>query len=851
MQYARINTFSGLNATDDTTNAPQNSLAVAENIFVRPAGALRRAPAFSKLWNMQNLRSYVEDDLGLGPGDGVVLLKVQCPQGGSSSQRMTVLVAYDCENWTTQGCFFVGRADGSIPTTDDLAGIAFPSTPGAGSDPILERQFNVEVIDIITGLAAGKRMYFSRIYSEIWIGNGVDQNWIYNPSTEQIRPAGTNSTPSKPLVGSVLSLPAAAAVQPTLSVVTAGTTVVTTGTTTTTTGTSTLTFTADPINFSGTAGQNIRVRIIPSGLNTSITSTRTGAGTAISPFIYTLTLGTTAPQSSADAIRSFVAGDYNATGVLSVSVTTFGPDANPALTLATTALTGGSDAVVAGGHPPNSRYRFAATLFDPGPFGVGLGYEGPAGALSDEVIGTGANDFTVTVAQQSGAGIRFTKQNIWMREYLGPSYPINPDGPFVWRKIMTVNNANGSYRITKNFDTLEVSDEAPAQGVIPPCTMFEFAGDRVWASGNAAEPYRIWLSKLKTETEQVPEGCDITSYLDIEGKKDEPSRPRITALNKIETRVQVHTDRSITMIEGSTLNRIVSRSDFGAINPACLAAWSRPEIVYLGSDGVFYKMVNSQYYRSQPAADTGWPIMRKQINIPQLVSDPQKCNMLADATNNIVMAWLPVTVGGDGFAAFALDLESNALTGPIEWPRLLSCSPVSSGDSKYVGCDYNGDLFVFNLGAMFNDQFSSNSAFQLRENDTQPTYQQRASGLPIFFIDDETGRWLSRGFKCVFETQYLDFQTPNERKGFYTLEWTVARYTRAIIKIILTSDDGHTQTFDCGEMYGRERNKIAFMISGNAIKVRFEAIVAEDKPFIVRDLTIGYELQTNAGGFFF
>ena len=54
MQYARINTFSGLNATDDTTNAPQNSLAVAENIFVRPAGALRRAPAFSKLWNMKN-----------------------------------------------------------------------------------------------------------------------------------------------------------------------------------------------------------------------------------------------------------------------------------------------------------------------------------------------------------------------------------------------------------------------------------------------------------------------------------------------------------------------------------------------------------------------------------------------------------------------------------------------------------------------------------------------------------------------------------------------------------------------------------------------------------------------------
>jgi hypothetical protein len=168
-----------------------------------------------------------------------------------------------------------------------------------------------------------------------------------------------------------------------------------------------------------------------------------------------------------------------------------------------------------------------------------------------------------------------------------------------------------------------------------------------------------------------------------------------------------------------------------------------------------------------------------------------------------------------------------------------------------VGCDYDGDLFVFNLGALFNDQFSSNTPFTLRESGTQPGYTSRASGLPTLTIDDGSGRWYSRGFKCVFETQYLDLQTPNDRKGFYSLEWTTVRYSRAIVTVILTSDDGHTKTFDCGEMYGRERNKIAFMISGNAIKVRFEAIVAEDKPFIVRDLTIGYEVQENAGGMFF
>jgi hypothetical protein len=564
-----------------------------------------------------------------------------------------------------------------------------------------------------------------------------------------------------------------------------------------------------------------------------------------------LTLGTTAAQSSANEIVSFMANDYNATGVLTAAVDSPATEANPTLTLAQTPLSGGQNAQTLGGHPATMRCTFATTLFDPGPPGLNLGYEGPASALSNEVVGNGVYDFLVTIQQKTGVDPRFTKQNIWMLQYVGPAYPIAPNGPFVWRKILTVNNANGSYRIKKDFQSLEVRDSAPDQRRIPPCTMFEFAGDKMWASGNAAEPYRIWLSKTKTDAEQVPEGCDITSYLDIEGKKEEPSRPRITAMRKLESRVQVHSDRSITMIDADSLNRIVSRSDFGAINPACLAAWSRPEIVYLGSDGVFYMMVNTQYYRSQPVATTGWPVMRRKIDIPKLFSAPEKCNMLADATNNIVMVWVPVAGMSYDFAAFAMDLESNALTGPIEWPRLLSCSPVSSGDSKYVGCDYDGDLFVFNLGALFNDQFSSNSAFTLQASGTQPGYTSRASGLPTLTLDDGTGRWISRGMKCVFETQYLDLQTPNDRKGFYSLEWTTVRYTRAIVKVILTSDDGHTKTFDCGEMYGRERNKIAFMISGNAIKVRFEAIVGEDKPFIIRDLTIGYEVQENAGGFFF
>ena len=884
MQYARLNSFSGLDVVTDSPNAPQNSLAVAENILLRPAGAVRRMPSYGRLWNLNNISTYISETealrLTLGPSDGSVVLLLQSVNTG-----MRALLVYDCANQKTLGFHFVGANNGQIPSLQSLI-YAAPLWPVSAPPPTLtfvvasgasvttsylseiyggpQNVFensngnHTVIISVLKkNLAPLKRWYFSRIYSEIWMGNGVDTNLIWNntrtPATGQgysgggqLREAGTNTTPTKPLVGSVASLPAADAVQPNVSVITAGTTVLTVGTTTTTIGTSTLTFTADSVNFSGITGHNISARIISAGTSTAISSVRTGAGTAISPFIYTLTLGTTAPQSSADAIVSFVASDYNATGVLTASVTGLGPDANPSLTLAQTPLAGGADKVTVGGHPITMRCTFATTLFDPGPPGSNLGYEGPASALSNEVIGTGNNDFLVTVQQKTGVDARFTKQNIWMLQYIGPAYPIARDGPFIWRKILTVNNANGTYRIKKDFESLEVLDSAPDQSRIPPCTMFEFADDKLWASGNAAEPYRIWLSKTKTDAEQVPEGCDITSYLDVEGKKEEPSRPRVTALRKLESRVQVHTDRSITLIEAGTLRRIVSRSDFGAINPAGLAAWNRPRIPYLASDGVLYELNNTQYYRSEPSASNSWPVLRQNVNVQEINLNPHRCNMVADSTNDIVFLWMPV---GDGtnLGCFAMDFASNALTGPHVCPVLFSATPVAAGDTRVVGADESGNLWVVDFGYLFNDKFSDNAPFTQRPVGYNVPASQ--NGYPRHVLP--SGASYDRSFKCVFETQMLDFQTPNDRKGFYSLEWTTVRYSRAIVKVILTSDDGHTKTFDCGEMYGRERNKIAFMISGNAIKVRFEAIVAEDKPFIVRDLTIGYELQANAGGFFF
>jgi hypothetical protein len=627
--------------------------------------------------------------------------------------------------------------------------------------------------------------------------------------------------------------------------------------TSTTIGTSTLTFTADSINFSGAAGNNIAVRIIASGTSQAIASTRTGAGTTLSPFVYTLTLGTTAAQSSGNAIVSFVASDYNATGVITAAVASQATEANPSLALTQTSLAGGVDGSPTGGHPTTMRCVFACTLSDPGPAGKGLGYEGPISPSSAEVAGTGSNDFLITVKAKT-SDARFTKQNIWMIQYAGPAYPINPDGPFIWRKILTVNNANATYRIKKDFETLEVLDEAPKQGRTPACTMFEVAGDKVWSSGNAAEPYRIWLSKTATETERVPEGCDITSYIDIEGKKEEPSRPRVTALRKLEGRVQVHTDRSVTMVEADSLRRIVSRSDVGALNSSCLASWSRPNIPYLGADGILYELNNTQYYRSDSLTPKAWPVMKEKLITKTLANNPDQATLIADNTNELILVCAPVNAGimSQGLGCFILDTQSGALTGPCVAPGFIAANPTGALDGRFVGIGPGGYLYVLNLGTLhrIDNLLSSGTITKYFAFDA---FSNADKGMPYVQVDSQgfvnySGLYqYRRAYLAVVETQLIDFQTPNDRKGFYTLEWSSVPASRCILKITLTTDDAQTKVIDMGEIAGKERYKVAFMLSGNAIRIKIEAIVADDKPFVIRDLTLGYELQTNAGGFFF
>lgn len=814
MQSFPIKTFGGLNVTDESTDAPPNSLAVFENAIARPAGAIQRPPVFTGLWGTGLVQT----------GAGGVIRELTYTKDGRVSR---VLVAHNPSLGKALGIFWIGDPDGGVDYTIGTGGL--DAGGGVASQEIL-----------IENLDPHARVYFQRIYNEVWIGNGVNPNMIYSlERTPKIRPAGTSIAPVKPAVDYVASptpTPPAEtipAIQASLIIVLAD---------------GSLTLTADAAGFEGASGNYIRIKIENTlGDLEMPSSTRSGSGDATDPLVYTLKIGKVAANSCGNALKFFIDGDTLAQGVITATLTGTGEAENPTLTLAEIALVGGADEIIPGQFPPTFRCRVATCLYDPG-VGESPAYEGPRSALSKELYNIAWDSIKVTIAQVTGAHPRFTHQTIWLQVYKGTAFPINPNGPFQWMRVAIVQNIPGNYSIPYSFKPLIVQDTEPRQSTVPPCTMFEIADGRVWSSGNAAQKNRIWLSKFADGKEKAPEGANIDSWLDIEGRRDDSTFPAVTAIRRLEGRMQVHTDRSVTFFDSVTLRRIVSRSDIGAMNPACLAGWGRPAVPYIGADGAIYQIVNTQYYRSESANAKAAPVVRSLLAIREIAKDPGKATLLADSSNELLFAFVP----RDGaMRCFMVDARTWAVSGPIIAPQFVGVTSTGATDNRFIGITESCGIMVLNLNNLHDiESFAPSDPFQPTPN--VEGYTPPPDWIISDFPPHEDGipgqpgnLFYEKGYLMVIETQWLYLNAVNTRKGFYSLDWSVPRNSRGIAKVIIKTDNGHTKEIKYGDVYGRERHKVAFCMSGNAVKARLEIIVAEDKPFALRDLTLGWESQAN------
>lgn len=281
LKYKRFSSFAGIDTASESTDSNEQTLRKAENLILRPKGAVTRFPPYSKLWGMSPIQDYASQ-LNITSTDKTCILEIKCDSG-------IFLVAHD---------FLANRSLGVVcaKPTANLSSLTDSTTPP---------QLRV----LARGLKSLQRWYFYQYYESVLMGNGYDENRIYQPSRTDIplRIMGCNTKPVAPQVLPITQSGAVANKQAELRVQS-------------TNFGSVLVFTANDVSFRGTQGHRISIQIEDSGLNQPITSRRDGAGTIAAPFFYKITLGSQLSQSSFEAIKNFVNNDMLAKGIVSCTL---------------------------------------------------------------------------------------------------------------------------------------------------------------------------------------------------------------------------------------------------------------------------------------------------------------------------------------------------------------------------------------------------------------------------------------------------------------------------------------------------------------------------------------------------
>jgi hypothetical protein len=911
MEYKRLNRFKGIDVSEESTDASEQSLRIAENVVLRPRGSVSRMPPFRKLWNLNALGTYATQ-LGIDPAvDKTCLLSISQPQGTNNTPAV-FLVAHDFKNNKAMGLFCA--VDLAASNQDISLESLYHFLPQNASPPSITTTIQV----LKKGLAENKRWFFYRFYDAIVMGNGVDENLIYQHArtSMRLRTMGSDAQPEAPIVSS-----ASVTITPTIqaeanlvftgkrynppprplsetgiagtpaapwlkvkwtpadtaseyevdisatSAFTAPTTISTSATSHTFEGLSFSTLyyyrvrakydanisgnsdagvnrtmsatqtngnnlgepTQTPINgttdifttlkatagvsFLGETGNHLRIAFVSAGA--TLSSSRSGEGTAASPLIYTVYgVGST----TSDKIIEYIDRDEVIQGILTVQLQSLSPGGAPAIgDLAATALTGGLGTGTRTEDPLEGTGEIATSFFDPGVNGLGFS----SGLSIPTRIRTSDIKTIIPGSNTAGEFARYSKFRVWYRQ---PT-PNQTNGlpANTWLLLGECNNAPGAtFRasLPRQLTNDSIFFDGTDINRLPPCTMFELCEGKIFASGNPANPTRIWYSQPVHKTELLPEGFNLSKkYIDMPARKEEGSNAKVTHLKAMEQRLQVHTSRGITLIHGSTFVRAFSRSDFGAMNPAAATSWSHHISPYLGADGVLYEMSNQQALKSNIASAASWEFIRSFADIAELERNPWRANVAGDLTNQLVWVWLPCKIDGTTrLAGFLFDYETKGFSGPITWPGLISTTKLSAIDPRIVGQTEDGNLVVIDSKDINRDEFQPAETFEGNFLSVSPN-------------------------KLFFQTQFMDFGVPHEQKAYLEFLFNTVRgsYAENIV-ITLETDEGRTKTFNYGQLRG-ERNKCAFMLSGYAVRLAMEVTLSANRPFVLRDAVLGYDRQ--------
>lgn len=594
-----------------------------------------------------------------------------------------------------------------------------------------------------------------------------------------------------------------------------------------------LTFTADPIAFPGSQGnERIKVAIQYSSYASSIASSRVGSGTTTDPYIYTLVTGNSAASSSNDAIVAYVNSDTLAVGILDASTATANNTADTgsftASFLANGVGSGTSDGLT------NQTCSVFLRYWDPGVSRVG--YEGVSSTKSNEIILTDTqnSDILVSIPTDPAAeGGRFG----FIRVY----FQFGEGAAAIWNLVGQVANTSGTKSLQVGTNTVLGQAMSADQNRPLPFKAVCFVQNQVWHGGSTTTPDYLYISKIAVEDEIAPEGASIQDPFLIV-LPEQTSDFKVTALDTDDYRLHVHTSQGVILLDpqNPTANRHIPQVSVGALNPACLVKWEKSKIYYLGSDMAIYEFDGARYGRRNVSSATkdAQLYILDRANLDRVSREPDRVNAWLDIRAEMLFYHFPAednTLNG-----FVYDFKNTGVVGEITYPKVYAQAEMEPERTERVFTDEEGNLFVINSLDQedWGDDLTATPIFTPYSTSTTPPIQYNGYGYV-----DYNGKRYYQSVESIIETGFIDLSDQTKYKAFSGALWTTVKNSRALVEVTFTNKSGRSVTRQYGDIGSKGHNqihKIIAMLGGEAVKVKLRVISAEQAPWILRNFALMY-----------
>jgi hypothetical protein len=798
MPFQTTQSFKGVDLKSESTDLGGDPMPLrrAEGALLIPDGSLSRIPIYVRLWAINNLRQYLPG-LGLDSTSMGVCILLR-------NEGRMFLVFYDCTNQQGLGLIYAG------PDPDNLTPAVPTLTAGGYSMQVLA-----------TGLASMMRWSGRRSGTIVIVGNGVDDNMAldtfspvtFRPLNDQMRPLPPNvimtdaaydthadATGQK---GNILYTALEPFFQP-----------------------------VDDAPYRRDRGNYIQISAVEYA-SVNFSSTLTGFGTLIDPYIYTANCP---PGATEDQLCNFIAHDPDAQGIVSAQLV---GTPGPIQYISPSFLQGG-------------RAQFGPTDVFAGPFAaVAVTYclKGSTPNIFAETMPSpvvtcqlsSGGRLAVTVVEDTAPYVsRYDTIRIYVADMAQATFGLSSNYYNSFLFALEVPNAGGTYILSpamldpKTIMSTEVR-------TLPPCSMFVFDKGRLVGSGNPAYPMRVFFTKTATTTNLVPEGGGIFDYVDFAAVVVGDSIVALGSYRGQTVAYSKHTAYALDATDTTTRYAIST----GALNSRTVVTWTNGAQYYIARDFNIYTL-------TQPVTDARSEVPDFNLPAPQIgnylqqycdTSDTSLAHSVVDTLNKQWWFWLRSASGA--MAGFIFNFETTQLTGPFSYPQFMSAEFMDDGDTRMVGMDLAGNLFWMDVKppTTIGEPFANTSPITLHP--ATDAADQTLDGFAIACVNIQgVPKYVKKAGIIRIQSPWLNYGDAAQIKSFLSFAWQPIQGSAGLVWLSAFNEKGQSVTRFYGDVFGRRLPpKVLLRLRGNLVQFLITILTGDDLPFSLRNVTSEYELM--------